>query len=91
MIFEGADATGFEEEKCRYPRSSFMSMTTASIPHRLMVFITDSVLPDPQLAPNLKFIQFHWTGLDLLAAMGGATPEDEAACRHCEDAPSAAL
>lgn len=31
------------------------------------VLYTDSVLPDPQLAPNLKFIQFHWTGLDLLA------------------------
>jgi len=39
----------------------------ADIWKKTEVLYTDAVLPDPQLAPNLKFIQFHWTGLDLLA------------------------
>ncbi len=39
----------------------------ADIWKKTEVLYTDAVLPDPQLAPDLKFIQFHWTGLDLLA------------------------
>ncbi|MEL7643055.1 MAG: D-2-hydroxyacid dehydrogenase [bacterium] len=38
----------------------------ADIWKKTEVLYTDAVLPDPQLAPELKFIQFHWTGLDLL-------------------------
>ncbi len=33
------------------------------------ILYTDSVLPEPELVPNLKFIQFHWTGLDLMSGL----------------------
>ena len=44
----------------------------ADIWKKTEILYTDAVLPDPQLAPELKFIQFHWTGLDLLAEIGRA-------------------
>lgn len=28
------------------------------------VLYTDQVLPDPELVPNLRWLQFHWAGLD---------------------------
>ncbi len=31
---------------------------------RTQILYTDSVLPDPAKAPNLKWIQFHYTGID---------------------------
>ncbi len=31
------------------------------------ILYTDSVLPTLEMAPNLKFIQFHWAGLDQVA------------------------
>ncbi len=31
---------------------------------RTNILYTDSVLPDPAQVPNLKWIQFHYTGID---------------------------
>lgn len=31
---------------------------------KIEVLYTDTVLPDPALAPKLRWVQFHWAGID---------------------------
>ncbi len=33
---------------------------------RCEVLYTERILPDPELVPNIKWIQFHWSGIDKL-------------------------